>query len=110
MDKAEQIEANLENIEHIDQQVQIVVNKYDEEDNENFLDDEVQMITSDIGEGRGKGKIILGLLLKICSSSGCVYSIKEHSAKHRAKNHLFDSKLSRLNHPTQRSASRQNFF
>ena len=30
VDKAEQIEANLENIEHIDQQVQIVVNNYDE--------------------------------------------------------------------------------
>merc|ERR1712223_269335 len=55
VDKAEQIEANLENIEHIDQQVQIVVNNYDEEDNENSLDDEVQMITSDIGESRGKG-------------------------------------------------------
>ena len=73
VDKAEQIEANLENIEHIDQQVQIVVNNYDEEDNENSLDDEVQMITSDIGEGRGKGKKILGLLLKLCSSSGCAY-------------------------------------
>ena len=70
VDKAEQIEANLENIEHIDQQVQIVVNDYDEEDNENSLDDEVHMITSDIGESRGKGKIILGRLLKLCSSSG----------------------------------------
>merc|ERR1719412_200780 len=55
VEKAEQIEANLENIEHIDQQVQIVVNNYDEDDNENSLDDEVQMITSDIGESRGKG-------------------------------------------------------
>ena len=73
VDKAEQIEANLENIEHIDQQVQIVVNNYDEEDNENSLDDEVQMITSDIGEGRGKGKTILGLLWNLCNSSGCVY-------------------------------------
>ena len=73
VDKAEQIEANLENIEHIDQQVQIVVNNYNEEDNENSLNDEVQMITSDIGEGRGKGKKILGLLLKLCNSSGCVY-------------------------------------
>ena len=72
MDKAEQIEANLENIEHIDQKVQIVVDDYAEEDNENSLDDEVQMITSDIGEGRGKGKKILGLVLKLRSSSGCV--------------------------------------
>ena len=56
MDKAEQIEANLENIEHIDQEVQIVVNDCDEDDNENSLDDEVRMITSDLGERRGKGK------------------------------------------------------
>ena len=107
VDKAEQIEANLENIEHIDQQVQIVVNNYDEEDNENFLDDEVQMITSDIGEGRGKGKKILGLLLKLSSSSGCVYKGTFSKA---ASNYLFDSQLPRFNHSTQRSASRQNLF
>ena len=53
MDKAEQIEANLENIENMDQEVQIVVNDYDEEDN---LDDEVRMITSDLGDRRGKGR------------------------------------------------------
>jgi len=52
VDKAEQIEANLENIEHMDQEVQIVVNDYDEEEN---LDDEVRMITSDLGDRRGKG-------------------------------------------------------
>ena len=108
VDKAEQIEANLENIEHIDQQVQIVVNNYDEEDNENSLDDEVQMITSDIGEGRGKGKKILGLLLKLCNSSGCVN--KGTVSKAPSKNYLFDSQLSRFNHSTQRSASRQNLF
>ena len=107
VDKAEQIEANLENIEHIDQQVQIVVNNYDEEDNENSLDDEVKMITSDIGEGRGKGKTILGLLLKLCSSSGCVYKGTFSKAP---SNYLFDSQLSRFNHSTQRSASRQNLF
>ena len=50
VDKAEQIEANLENIEHMDQEVQIVVNDYDEED------DEVKMITSDLGDPRGKGR------------------------------------------------------
>merc|ERR1719370_880227 len=55
VDKAEQIEANLENIEHMDQEVQIVVNDYDEEENENSLDDEVRMITSDLGDRRGKG-------------------------------------------------------
>ena len=53
VDKAEQIEANLENIENMDQEVQIVVNDYDEEDN---LDDEVRMITSDLGDRRGKGR------------------------------------------------------
>ena len=47
MDKAEQIEANLENIEHMDHEVQIVVNDYD---------DEVRMITSDLGDRRGKGR------------------------------------------------------
>ena len=107
VDKAEQIEANLENIEHIDQQVQIVVNNYDEEDNENSLDDEVQMITSDIGEGRGKGKTILGLLWKLCNSSGCVYKGTFSKAP---SNYLFDSQLPRFNHSTQRSASRQNLF
>ena len=56
VDKAEQIEANLENIEHIDQEVQIVVNDCNEDDNENSLDDEVRMITSDLGEQRGKGE------------------------------------------------------
>ena len=50
MDRAEQIEANLENIEHMDQEVQIVVNDYDEED------DEVKMITSHLGDSRGKGR------------------------------------------------------
>ena len=83
VDKAEQIEANLENIEHIDQQVQIVVNDYDEEDNENSLDDEVQMITSDIGEGRGKGKIYLAFFWNYAALQGVCK--KEHSAKHRAK-------------------------
>ena len=64
MDKAEQIEANLENIEHIDQEVQIVVNDCDEEeDNENSLDDEVRMITSDLGERRGKGKACVRSLI-----------------------------------------------
>ena len=56
MDKAEQIEANLENIEHMDQEVQIVVNDYDEED------DEVRMITSDLGDRRGKGRASLPAL------------------------------------------------
>ena len=56
VDKAEQIEANLENIEHMDQDVQIVVNDHDEEENENSLDDEVRMITSDLGDRRGKGR------------------------------------------------------
>ena len=60
VDKAEQIEANLENIEHMEnQEVQIVVNDYDqeeEENEENSLDDEVRMITSDLGDRRGKGK------------------------------------------------------
>ena len=56
VDKAEQIEANLENIEHMDQEVQIVVNDYDEEENENSLDNEVRMITSDLGDRRGKGR------------------------------------------------------
>merc|ERR1711971_1380581 len=58
VDKAEQIEANLENIEHMEnQEVQIVVNDYDEEEEneENSLDDEVRMITSDLGDRRGKG-------------------------------------------------------
>ena len=63
VDKAEQIEANLENIEHIDQEVQIVVNDCDEDDNENSLDDEVRMITSDLGERRGKGKTCLRSLI-----------------------------------------------
>ena len=63
VDKAEQIEANLENIEHIDQEVQIVVNDCDEEDNENSLDDEVRMITSDLGERRGKGKACVRSLI-----------------------------------------------
>ena len=63
MDKAEQIEANLENIEHIDQEVQIVVNDCDEDDNENSLDDEVRMITSDLGERQGKGKAWLRSLI-----------------------------------------------
>ena len=63
MDKAEQIEANLENIEHIDQKVQIVVNDCNEEDNENSLDDEVRMITSDLGEQRGKGKACVRSLM-----------------------------------------------
>merc|ERR1719341_1163450 len=39
----------------MDQEVQIVVNDYDEEENENSLDDEVRMITSDLGDRRGKG-------------------------------------------------------
>ena len=56
VDKAEQIEANLENIEHMDQEVQIVVNNYDAEENENSLDDEVRMITADLGDRRGKGR------------------------------------------------------
>ena len=59
VDKAEQIEANLENIEHMEnQEVQIVVNDYDEEEQneENSLDDEVRMITSDLGDRRGKGR------------------------------------------------------
>ena len=56
VDKAEQIEANLENIEHMDQEVQIVVNNYDAEENENSLDDEVRMITSALGDRRGKGR------------------------------------------------------
>lgn len=56
VDKAEQIEANLENIEHMDQEVQIVVNDYDEED------DEVRMITSDLGDRRGKGRASLPAL------------------------------------------------
>ena len=59
VDKAEQIEANLENIEHMEnQEVQIVVNDYDEEEEneENSLDDEVRMITSDLGDRRGKGR------------------------------------------------------
>merc|ERR1711971_887675 len=59
VDKAEQIEANLENIEHMEnQEVQIVVNDYDEEEEENeenSLDDEVRMITSDLGDRHGKG-------------------------------------------------------
>ena len=63
VDKAEQIEANLENIEHIDQKVQIVVNDCHEEDNENSLDDEVRMITSDLGEHRGKGKACVRSLI-----------------------------------------------
>merc|ERR1711971_193555 len=39
------------------QEVQIVVNDYDEEEEneENSLDDEVRMITSDLGDRRGKG-------------------------------------------------------
>ena len=54
--KAEQIEANIENIENMGSEVQIVVKDYDESEDDKSLDEEVCNITSDLGNGGRRGE------------------------------------------------------
>ena len=102
--KAEQIEANIENIENMGSEVQIVVKDYDESEDDKSLDDEVCNITSDLGNGVRRGKRTSRIHLS-CSGK----SFQALSSMNGAPRIQFVSDSQRQGfYPQQRPASREH--